>query len=326
MRVNADFRKEWLCAQEWRGTLPESGIGRMFAGRGDGLDGLIVDRFGPLVVASFHEDVAFQRASEAIREDALRNGWRYLARKRTGARWEYFEMPSVQSAEPWHGLAHEGDLHVEVRDDPRHDFGIFTDARAAREVLRTHVADRELVNLFAYTCAFGVVAKLGNARDVTNVDPNRDYLAWGKVNASLNNVDFRVIPDTAQAYLARRIRRLERGEGQSPDVIVLDPPAFLVGRGDNRLGRKVWPELLASVARLEPELLLCLCNDRYLRARQEFPEMLDIGLTGQYDLEIVPQSFEVIGHLGTGESDPHYVPPAIVLCRRRNGRARSEEA
>jgi 23S rRNA (cytosine1962-C5)-methyltransferase len=155
-------------------------------------------------------------------------------------------------------VAVEDGLRFEIRTDPRHDFGLFLDGRTARSRVRALAGGGLVLNLFSYACGFGVAARAGGARDVVNVDPERSYLSWGRRNAALNGTDFRVVPDTAQAFLRRWRRRAERGTAEHFDVVVADPPAFGVGRGDDRVLRKFWPELWNPSPQLEPaHAVLC---------------------------------------------------------------------
>ena len=90
--------------------------------------------------------------------------------------------------------------------------------------LRHNVAGRSVLNLFAYTCAFGLSAALGGAGRVVNIDLSRQYLEWGQENYRLNAV----VPDPrdfiygdAFDWLGRFARRQTRF-----DLVLVDPPSF----------------------------------------------------------------------------------------------------
>ena len=58
----------------------------------------------------------------------------------------------------------------------------------------------------------------------------------------------RVLPDKAQDHLARHLRRLARDPHRANyDLVIVDPPAFGIGRGNERVLRLLWPELFASL-------------------------------------------------------------------------------
>ena len=103
--------------------------------------------------------------------------------------------------------------------------GLFIDQRANRARLRGW-KPRRLLNTFAYTCSFSVVAALGGAETVS-VDLSRRSLTRGEGNFQRNGLDpkagHRFIADDVLAVLPRLARR---GDGGKFDAIILDPPTF----------------------------------------------------------------------------------------------------
>jgi len=101
--------------------------------------------------------------------------------------------------------------------------GLFIDQRANRVHLRA-LKPKRLLNNFAYTCSFSVVAALGGAETVS-VDLSRRSLTRGEGNFQRNGLDpkagHRFIADDVLAVLPRLARR-----GEKFDAIVLDPPTF----------------------------------------------------------------------------------------------------
>jgi len=101
--------------------------------------------------------------------------------------------------------------------------GLFIDQRANRARIRTWKPKR-LLNTFAYTCSFSVVAALGGAETVS-IDLSRRSLARGEENFGRNGLDpkrgHRFIADDVIDVLPRLARR-----GEKFDAIILDPPTF----------------------------------------------------------------------------------------------------
>jgi len=102
--------------------------------------------------------------------------------------------------------------------------GLFIDQRANRARLRAWKPKR-LLNTFAYTCSFSVVAALAGAETVS-VDLSRRSLKRGEENFERNGLDprsggHRFIADDVLAILPRLARREEKF-----DAIILDPPTF----------------------------------------------------------------------------------------------------
>jgi 23S rRNA (cytosine1962-C5)-methyltransferase len=299
-----------------RGELlqPEDACVRVVAGAADDVPGLIVDRFGPLIVCTDYDPAGQGEALMAALETGF-PGCRILLRWRCKAGDSALQLRWGGAPTPERIVAVEDGLRFEIGTDPRHDFGLFLDGRTARSRVRALASGALVLNLFSYACGFGIAARAGGARDVVNVDPERSYLSWGRRNAALNGTDFRVVPDTAQAFLRRWRRRAERGTAEHFDVVVADPPAFGVGRGDDRVLRKFWPELLESVAALAPAHAVLLCNDKAYRGYEDFEPTVQAALGKAYDVSAIRHGREILGR-EPSRRDPWYAPPRVLHARR----------
>ena len=301
-------------AVAYRGARLADECVRMIAGAADGLPGLVMDRFGQLLVASDYNPAGPGEALLPVVEQAFPE-CTILIRWRAAAGQPGLELRWGGVAAPETLVAVEDGLRYEVHTDPRHDFGLFPDGRAARARVRKVAAGGLMLNLFSYACGFGVAARAGGARDVVNVDPEKSYLTWGRRNAALNGTDFRVVPDTAQAFLRRWRRRSERGEAEHFDLIVADPPAFGVGRGDDRILRKFWPELLESIALCAPQHAMLLCNDKAYRGFEDFEGTVTAALAPAYRVAPVEHGPEILGR-DRAQRDPWYEPPRVLHAQR----------
>jgi 23S rRNA (cytosine1962-C5)-methyltransferase len=100
--------------------------------------------------------------------------------------------------------------------------GLFLDQRENRQFVR-RMAPRRMLNCFAYTCSFSVVAGLAGA-ETLSVDLSKKSLNRGRENFMLNRLAtdrHRFIADDVLSLLPRLARRGERF-----DAIILDPPTF----------------------------------------------------------------------------------------------------
>jgi 23S rRNA (cytosine1962-C5)-methyltransferase len=101
--------------------------------------------------------------------------------------------------------------------------GLFIDQRLNRARVRS-LKPKRVLNTFAYTCSFSVVAASVGAETVS-VDLSRRSLTRGEDNFRRNNLDpqngHRFIADDVLAVMPRLARR-----GDKFDVIILDPPTF----------------------------------------------------------------------------------------------------
>ena len=111
-----------------------------------------------------------------------------------------------------------------------------------------------MLNLFAYTCAFSVVALQAGAKQVVNVDMSHGALAIGQQNHPLNGLS------TGASFLAHDIFKTWGKITRSGpyDLVIVDPPSYQKGsfvatKDYARLMRRL-PELLAPGG----HALLCL--------------------------------------------------------------------
>lgn len=105
--------------------------------------------------------------------------------------------------------------------------GLFLDQRANREQVR-FLRPKRILNTFAYTCSFSVVAALAGAETVS-VDLSKKSVDRGRQNFALNGIaetKHRFIADDALDLMPRL-----QTQGERFDVIILDPPTF--SRGNN---------------------------------------------------------------------------------------------
>lgn len=135
------------------------------------------------------------------------------------------------------------------------NYGLFLDMACARDWLRQRSSNRRVLNLFAYTCAFSVVAVSAGATVCVNVDMSSQALAWGRANHRAND-----LADGRVQYMALDILkswgRLKRA---GPfDVLIVDPPSFQKG---SFVATRDYPKLIRRLAPLchqGADILLCL--------------------------------------------------------------------
>lgn len=139
--------------------------------------------------------------------------------------------------------------------------GLFLDMAEGRRWVHAHVAARNgarsrmrVLNLFAYTCAFSVVARRAGAAHVTNLDMSKPALAIGQQNHRANEVlsDVSFLPHDLFASWGKVTR------GGPYGLVIVDPPSYQKGsfvatKDYARLIKRL-PDLLAP----DGHALLCL--------------------------------------------------------------------
>ncbi|MBI3726604.1 class I SAM-dependent methyltransferase [bacterium] len=155
------------------------------------------------------------------------------------------------------------------------DAGAYPDAERLRAHLMATSSGKKLLNLYAYTCLFGVAAAKGGARGVVNVDLSRARLKWGQRNYQLNSLradgrDF--VAQDAPLFCRRQARA-----GATFDAIVVDPPPFYttgkLRRSSDELLEKDLEAVLPLAAPGETTIHFLQCTARVsegeLRSRVE---------------------------------------------------------
>lgn len=201
----------------------------------DGVPGLALDRFGDCLIANLYDGAQPDRDLLSAARHAFGATAVYLKRRPAQAsRLTEAERAALAPATPELGRALEATTALEhgatyeIRPGAGLSVGLFLDMREVRAAVRDSVAGLRVLNCFAYTCAFGVVAGLGRAAEVVNVDVSQSVLAWGARNYALNDLnaereDF-IFGDVFD-WLNRFARR-----GRQFDLVIVDPPPFATTR------------------------------------------------------------------------------------------------
>jgi 23S rRNA (cytosine1962-C5)-methyltransferase len=204
---------------------PGTNACRLINAEGDGLPGLIVDRYDDVLVVQV-ATLGMEKLKPLIIS---------LLVGRLSPRTIYEK--SVLPARHEDGLpASEGLLYgaqaetVEIREDGlrflveivgSQKTGFYLDLRPMRRLVRSLAAGRRVLNCFCYTGAFSVAALAGGASSVDSVDSSERAVALARRNAALNG--FQRVDDT---FSVADVFDFLRRELQPYDFIILDPPAF----------------------------------------------------------------------------------------------------
>jgi len=133
--------------------------------------------------------------------------------------------------------------------------GYFPDMKNGRAFVRENAKDKNVLNLFSYTCAFSIAAKLGGATKVSNIDMSKSALHTGRQNHELNDIDT-VGVSFAPYNILKSFSRIKK---KGPyDLIIMDPPTFQKGSFE---ATKDYRKLIGKLPQIASEdclLLACL--------------------------------------------------------------------
>ncbi len=219
-------------------TGPDTDAYRVVSGAGDGLPGVIVDRYADLAVLRVYA-AAWGPYLEAIVAAIASLGWVSTVFRRYGVQRVDARSggETLSGPEPAEALVvHEDGVAVLVRPREGQKTGLFLDQREHRGLVRRWAAGRTTVNLFAYTGGFSVCAALGGAAHVTTVDLAPEAIADARENFRLNGID----PDLHAFEVADAFAFTPR---QRPDLLVVDPPSLARSKGAVSAARSAYRRL-----------------------------------------------------------------------------------
>ena len=218
---------------------------RLIHGEADGLPGLVVDRYGPTLVAQFLS-CGVERFKPILVEALLAHTGLKAIFERSDAHSRELEglpeatgwlseAPEVNGApEAGQGTQlvlqeHQWQLGLDIARG--HKTGFYLDQRDSRWRFAQYAQRlqfKRVLNCFCYTGGFTVAALSGlratAAPHITSIDSSALALEAARANVALNGFDA-----AAHTFLDADVNaslRLFLEQGQSFDAIVLDPPKF----------------------------------------------------------------------------------------------------
>lgn len=269
---------------------------RIFNAEGDGIGGLTLDYYDAHILISYY-NAGIYAHRDAVRKGVLQNAdcKSIVEKKRFGESPDgvvvYAKAPntpeSPDAAEspntpetPDLLICRENDVRFKIDLIHGGMTGIFADQREVRKLIRNSLAKgKKVLNLFSYTAMFSVFAALGGARSTTNVDLARRSHEWAKENFKHNGLD----PSRHSFITEDAFRFLERAakNGESYDLIVIDPPSFSTssyGTFSAEKGIRTLTELSLKVASRRAVMIISTNHSQITpeKFRKSLPESLHI--------------------------------------------------
>ncbi len=247
---------------------------RVIHAEGDGLSGLIVDRYADVLSVEIFSLGMYQRIGPILKILADRLGttqFRVNVDERIALAEDFPGRPIASERLPARVTIHEDEVRYRVRFEGGHKTGFFCDQRDNRRELAKFCNDRAVLDVCCYTGGFGLSALIrGKAREVTCIDLDEKAIAQAKENANLNQVRPNFLHADAFGYLRQMgINSREYG------VVVLDPPKMIPGRLDISAGKRKYFDMnVLAMKVVEPGGLLLTCSCSGLLSPEEFVILL----------------------------------------------------
>jgi 23S rRNA (cytosine1962-C5)-methyltransferase len=226
-----------------RDRLFEKPFYRWVFGDSDGLSGLVIDRFADTVVVQIST-----AGMEQMREAIVRAVQRLvhpqnIILKNDGKMRQvegldrYVEQVHGESTE-WLQVEENG-VRFEVPLAGGQKTGWFYDHRSNRRRLMDYAPGKRVLDVFSYAGGWGLQAASAGASHVTCVDASSSAIDSVHHNARLNGLDN---VETLEGDAFEALKAL-CDEKEKFDVVVLDPPALIPRRRDQKAGEQAYARL-----------------------------------------------------------------------------------
>jgi len=257
---------------------------RVVHSEGDGLSGLIVDRYADILVVEYFA-AGMWKFRDAIHAALLRQfpGSRlYWFAETHVQKQESFDCRVAEAPEPVE--VHEHGLRFHAAPGYGHKTGFFADQRENRRRFAELARGRRVLDLCCNAGGFAVHAMAGGALAATGVDMDAGILEIARTNATANGLDIRF----EQADIFEWLRQAA-ARGERYDAVILDPAKLTRDRSKvidalkkyfamNRLALDVIP----------PGGLLLTCSCTGLVSEADFLEMLRrVALNAGREIQIL---------------------------------------
>jgi 23S rRNA (cytosine1962-C5)-methyltransferase len=234
---------------------------RVCHAEGDGLPGLIIDRYADLHVVQLFS-LGMLKQLDVIRKFFPRT--HVTADERT-QELEGFRLPAEKPPE---GLVIR-EYGVEYRVDfaRGHKTGFFCDQRENRREVAKLSRDKEVLDLCCYTGGFAVAAAKAGAKRVIGVDMDEEALETARRNAKLNRVKVEFYHQDIFNYLKQTKEKF--------DVVILDPPKMTNERDDLAKAKRGYFDMNRFAARVvKPGGILVSCSCTGLLQAEDFYQLV----------------------------------------------------
>jgi 23S rRNA (cytosine1962-C5)-methyltransferase len=229
---------------------------RLINGESDGWPGLVLDRYGEvlvlklytfawcsrlpmlneLLISTAHPKSLVLRLSRNVQSSFAAAGYRDA---------------QILSGEPIHApvIFCESGLHFEADVLAGQKTGFFLDQRENRRAVEKLAHGADVLNAFSFTGGFSLYAARGGARSVASLDISAHALAGAERNFALNRDQSAVAACRHEIIQANAFDWMEANAEMLFDLIVLDPPSLAKKEAERAGAIRAYEKLATSALR-----------------------------------------------------------------------------
>lgn len=234
---------------------------RAVYGESDGCPGLVVDRYGDVLVAQLNTAGIVKMRTQVVEAlEAVVKPRGMLLRSAGSVRQiegiDEFDEALGEVPDAAEVLEENASFLAPLRKGQK--TGYFFDQRDNRSRLARYVRGKRVLDMYSYIGSWGVRAARFDATEVTCCDSSQLALDYAKENADRNGVDVETRVGDALEVLGEFA-----SQGRRFDVVIVDPPALIKRRKDVAAGQSHYERLnrLAFGVLAEDGILVsCSCS------------------------------------------------------------------
>jgi 23S rRNA (cytosine1962-C5)-methyltransferase len=244
---------------------------RLVHSEGDDLSGLVVDRFGDILVTEYFSAGMFRQRDliRRVLDTHYPGATHYGFAEEHVQKQESFDHTAPPSPEPV--VITEHGVQFRAAPGTKHKTGFFADQRDNRLRLSQFCAGKRVLDLCCNSGGFGITAKVrGGADEVVGVDLDEEILRIAEGNARLNKVKVRFV----QADIFHWLRDAGIAQ-QQYDVVVLDPAKMTRDREQVIPALKKYLDMnKLALGAVKPGGIFLSCSCTGLVSEEQFLDML----------------------------------------------------
>ncbi|MBC8077748.1 MAG: class I SAM-dependent rRNA methyltransferase [Chloroflexales bacterium] len=276
--------------QPFLAANPGTDCCRLVYAESDGLPGLIVDRYGPYLVALLLTQGASRRADELAALLAEIVAPKGIYERSDSAMLEKEDLPPREGPlwgeePPEEVVCQHAGRRFAVNLRAGQKTGFYLDQSENRRRVAAYCAGADVLSCFSYTGGFEVWAAAAGAAHITAVDSSGPALATLGQNMRLNGA----APVESIEGDVFRVLRQYRTEARTFDVVILDPPKFAHNQGQLDRATRGYKDInLIAMQILRPGGLLATFSCSGLVSADLFQKVVfGAALDAQRDAQIV---------------------------------------